>query len=320
MTLVKICGITNLEDALLSVKFGADMLGFNFYDKSPRYVTAETAKQIIDQLPQNIFKVGVFVNETAERIAEVDELLGLNGIQLHGEESPEFVTKLKTMTASEVIKALRVSPDFRPEDIQKYDADAILLDAYSEKGRGGTGETFSWDIASELGKTVPTLYLAGGLSPDNIADALLRVKPFAVDVCSGVESQAGLKDKVKLINFIEIVRFSPKLKDGPLDLLAMLRVFRSRPKLYFPSKSITQLCSFVCGYFSGVAEASSKKEDYRDFFHRFARWLDLDHGSFDVSIFAFSSYTLKRTDDDEEEAFDLFFALLEEFKLDQGIK
>ena len=320
MTLVKICGITNLEDALLSVKFGADMLGFNFYKKSPRYVSAETAKGIIDQLPQDTFKVGVFVNETAERIVEVDKLAGLNAIQLHGEESAEFVAKLKAMTASEVIKAFRVSPDFGPEDVQKCPADAILLDTYSTKERGGTGETFNWDLASELVKRVSHVYLAGGLNPDNIANALLRVKPFAVDVCSGVESRAGIKDKIKLINFIEIVRFSPKMEGGPLDLFTILRIFRSRPKLYFPSKSITQLCSFICGYFSGLEEARSKKKDYHDFFQGFARWLHLEYGSFDVSIFAFARYSLKRTNDDEESAFDLFFALLEEFRLDKGTK
>src|SRR5213075_1317347 len=142
MTKVKICGITNLEDALLSIKFGADALGFNFYEKSPRYIRPEKAREITDQLPHNIFKVGVFVNKNLNEITLIAKAEGLNAIQLHGEESPEFAAELKTKSGLEIIKAFRVSSDFKPGDILKYKVDAILLDAYSPNEHGGTGETF----------------------------------------------------------------------------------------------------------------------------------------------------------------------------------
>ena len=142
MTKVKICGITNLEDALLSAKFGADALGFNFYEKSPRYITPENAREIIEQLPESILKVGVFVNESLEKIVEIAAIAKLDAIQLHGEETPEFARELKSKTNLEIIKAFRVSPEFKPEDVLQYEVDAILLDAYNPQRTRRNGRNF----------------------------------------------------------------------------------------------------------------------------------------------------------------------------------
>ena len=141
MTKVKICGITNLEDALLSIRFGADALGFNFYEQSPRFILPEAARTIIDELPESILKVGVFVNDELEKIAYIAKTANLDAIQLHGEESPAFAMELKLKTGLEIIKAFRISEDFKPEDVLRYDVDAILLDAYSPNEHGGTGDT-----------------------------------------------------------------------------------------------------------------------------------------------------------------------------------
>ncbi len=203
MTRVKICGITNLEDALLSAKFGADALGFNFYKKSPRYIASEKARAIIEQLPPEILKVGVFVNEDLEKVVEIAKTAKLDALQLHGEETPAFALELKAKTNLEIIKAFRVSSAFKPEDVLEYDTDAILLDAYSAKEHGGTGETFDWEIAKRVREIFPKMYLAGGLSSHNIADAILQVQPFAVDTCSGIEKIKGKKDGVKVKKFFE---------------------------------------------------------------------------------------------------------------------
>lgn len=208
MTKVKICGITNLEDGLLSAKFGADALGFNFYEKSLRYISPENAREIIEQLPQEVLKVGVFVNETLEKIIEIAETAKLDALQLHGEETPEFICELKEKTDLEIIKAFRVSPEFKPEDVLEYKADAILLDAYSRHEHGGTGETFDWEIAKKVREIFPKMYLAGGLSPENIANAVFEVTPFAVDACSLLEFEKGIKDSKKVKEFISAVKKS----------------------------------------------------------------------------------------------------------------
>ncbi len=202
MTKVKICGITNLNDALLSAKFGADALGFNFYKKSPRFISPEKAREIIERLPPEILKVGVFVNESLDKICETAETVKLDAIQLHGEETPEFSRELKAKTNLEIIKALRVSENFRAEDVLQYEVDAVLLDAYSTKEHGGTGETFDWEMAKKVQEIVSKLYLAGGLSAENVAEAVTKVKPFAVDACSLLEREKGLKDSAKVRDFI----------------------------------------------------------------------------------------------------------------------
>ncbi|MEJ7862839.1 MAG: phosphoribosylanthranilate isomerase [Pyrinomonadaceae bacterium] len=207
-TKVKICGITNLEDALLSVKFGADALGFNFYEPSPRYILPEAAREIIEQLPPNVLKVGVFVNESLEKIIETAAIAKLEALQLHGEETPEFASHLKAETNLEIIKAFRVSPDFKPEDVLKYDVEAILLDAHSPKEHGGTGEIFDWEVARKVRAIFPNMYLAGGLSVKNIEDAISIINPFAVDACSCLEKVKGRKDFDKVRLFVQMTRQS----------------------------------------------------------------------------------------------------------------
>ncbi|MDQ3750399.1 MAG: phosphoribosylanthranilate isomerase [Acidobacteriota bacterium] len=207
MTKVKICGITNLEDALLSAKFGADALGFNFYEKSPRYIAPEKAREIIKELPAHVLKVGVFVNESLNEIIEIAANAKLDAIQLHGEETPEFARELKAKTNLEIIKAIRVSSEFKPENVLQYKVDAILLDAFSQHERGGTGETFDWEIAKKVREIFPKMYLAGGLSIGNIAEAISTVKPFAIDACSSIEIKKGFKDKQKTQSFLSKAKF-----------------------------------------------------------------------------------------------------------------
>jgi phosphoribosylanthranilate isomerase len=216
MTKVKICGITNLEDALLSAKFGADALGFNFYEKSPRYISPEKAYGIIEQLPPEILKVGVFVNESLDKIIEIAETANLSAIQLHGDECAEFVRELKTKTNLEIIKAFRVTEDFKPEDVLKYETDSVLLDAFSKKDYGGTGEVFDWEIAKKVQEIFPKIYLAGGLSAENVVQAIKDVLPFAVDACSCLESSKGRKDLEKVEFFIRSVK-KPNLFDDGLN-------------------------------------------------------------------------------------------------------
>lgn len=206
MTKVKICGITNLEDALFSAKFGADALGFNFYEKSPRCILPKKAREIIENLPQEILKVGVFVNENLENVAEIAEIAKLDAAQLHGEETSAYAKELKAKTNLKIIKAFRVSPEFKPEDALQYDVEAILLDACSPKNYGGTGETFNWEIAKRVRKIFPRMYLAGGLSAENVRAAIEKVKPAGVDACSLLEKEKGLKDLQKVRDFVFAVK------------------------------------------------------------------------------------------------------------------
>lgn len=202
MTKVKVCGITNLADARLSVDLGADMLGFNFYPKSPRYISPSSVRDITAGLGSNGLIVGVFVNESIERIVEIAELANLDAIQLHGDESTQFVDDLRKETDCEIVKALRVSADFEWEDALDYNSHAILLDAYSPSGRGGTGETFDWDIAKLVWTFVGELWLAGGLTAENVRAAIADVRPYAVDACSSLETEPGVKDAEKVRRFI----------------------------------------------------------------------------------------------------------------------
>ncbi len=208
MTKVKICGITNLEDALLSAKFGADALGFNFYKKSARYIEPFAAKEITGKLSSRILKVGVFVNEDLEKITEIANIANLDAIQLHGEETPEFAKKLKKNPGFEVIKAFRIGEGFEPENILRYEVDAILLDTYSPNGRGGTGETFDWEIAKRVREMFPKMYLAGGLSDGNVRRAINEINPAFIDVCSRVERKKGVKSANKLEKFFSAVGLS----------------------------------------------------------------------------------------------------------------
>jgi phosphoribosylanthranilate isomerase len=202
MVKVKICGITNLEDARLALELGADMLGFNFYEKSARYISPENARRLIEDIPNDTENVGVFVNMEEYRVGEFVDLLGLRTVQLHGDESADFVSNLRCCTNAKVIKALRVGSDFSVESIQESRSDSVLLDAYARGQYGGTGESFEWSIAADAAGLVPELILAGGLTPENVTEAVQTVRPFAVDVASGVESAPGKKDPAKLEAFI----------------------------------------------------------------------------------------------------------------------
>jgi phosphoribosylanthranilate isomerase len=314
MTKVKICGITNLEDAQLSAKFGADALGFNFYPQSPRYISPDKAREIIEQIPKEVLKVGVFVNENLEKISEIASIAKLDAIQLHGEETPEFVREVKSKTNLEIIKAFRVSPEFQPEDVLRYEVDAVLLDAYSAKEHGGTGETFDWETAKRVQEMFPRMYLAGGLSTDNTATALRRVKPFAVDSCSCLESAKGKKDKVKTINFLSNVKYLNQKLFLYDDVLDHLRGFRAGEFSYL-RKSIREIIIFIFGFFCALDE-TDYKENIK-FFEAFEKHLTIKRTKFVDGFFSYESYFLEKCDHDEEKAFDLFFALLEEFKLEQ---
>lgn len=203
MPQVKICGITNADDALAAVEAGARLLGFNFYPKSPRYVSPTNARRIIEQLPERIKGVGVFVNEDAEAVARIAWEAGVTSVQLHGDETREFCDSLRGLS---IIKALRVGEDFRVEDAAKFETEAVLLDAYIKDLRGGTGHTFDWSIARRTREVVRRLILAGGLTPENVAAAVESVRPYAVDVCSGVETAPGRKSFQLMHRFVEAVR------------------------------------------------------------------------------------------------------------------
>lgn len=314
MTKVKICGITNPEDALLSAKFGADALGFNFYEKSPRYISPGKAREIIDELPPEILKVGVFVNESLDKILEIAETAKLDAIQLHGDESAEFVRELKRKTNLEIIKAFRVSEDFRAEDVLKYDADAILLDAFSAKEYGGTGETFNWEIAGKVREIFPKMYLAGGLSAENVLEAVEKVKPFAVDSCSALENEKGKKDKLKTIRFIEYSKKKNFLIIRNIyDLLFHIEIM---PESYIGEKSLSALAAYLTGFQTAliIGEGNFKtKKFFQDEFYDFV--------ADKLQNKRFGKHWLKglleKCENDEEKAFVFFFRLLEEFKLEK---
>jgi indole-3-glycerol phosphate synthase/phosphoribosylanthranilate isomerase/anthranilate synthase/indole-3-glycerol phosphate synthase/phosphoribosylanthranilate isomerase len=209
---VKICGITNLEDARMSVDAGADMLGFNFYRRSPRYIEPENARRIIEGLPVKVQSVGVFVNEeNPKRVAEIADMADIDVIQLHGDESPAYCQALKERR---VIKALRVDHDFSPTQVADYQTEAILLDTFSAAARGGTGESFDWTIAKQARQLVSRLFLAGGLTPSNVANAIATVAPYAVDACSSLEGSPGKKDERRVREFIAAARSAEKNQEA----------------------------------------------------------------------------------------------------------
>lgn len=205
MTFIKICGITNVDDALAAVAAGADALGFNFYKPSPRYVTPQTAREIIAKLPLSVLTVGVFVNEElTESVRSIANEAGITALQLHGDESPSYCRELSKDRY--VIKTLAVSNDFEIETVQGYAVEAIMLDTKHNTLRGGTGRVFDWSIASEVNEVVPKLFLAGGLSQENIADAIKIVRPYAIDACSALEDEPGRKNHERMRAFVETAR------------------------------------------------------------------------------------------------------------------
>lgn len=193
VTKVKICGITNHDDAVAAIDMGADLLGFNFYPESPRYLVPEKAADIIDKLPAFIDIVGVFVNYSMEQIHDTNALCQLDWVQLHGDETPEFC-RLFLSHDVKTMKAIRVKGRSDIEMADSFFTDAILLDAFDPKRYGGTGVTFDWNIVGHMNKRV---FLAGGIHPDNAA-AAIKLGVYGIDVCSGIEARPGKKDHKKM--------------------------------------------------------------------------------------------------------------------------
>jgi phosphoribosylanthranilate isomerase len=201
---IKICGITSKEDAFKAIKLGADALGFVFYKKSPRYVSPSRARNIIQILPPFVSTVGVFVDEKLGAMTEISRFCGLTTLQLHGEEDHHYCHRLKRYNVR-IVKAFRVNDafDFRP--VEKFDVDAILFDTYQENLFGGTGKTFNWEMLKRADIKGPII-VSGGLNPDNVGEAIRLLKPYAVDVSSGVESAPGVKDPILMERFINAAR------------------------------------------------------------------------------------------------------------------
>jgi phosphoribosylanthranilate isomerase len=202
VTRVKICGITEIEDARDAVLLGADAIGLNFYKNSPRYIDPTRAAKIIETLPPFVTIVGVFVNHAdPQNLEDFASSLGLHAVQLHGNETPDYCSMIQRV---KVIKSLRVDANFRVDTLRTFGARTFLLDACSPDQFGGTGKSFNWDLvfgANAFGSII----IAGGLNPDNVAQAVSTLHPFAVDVASGVESSPGKKDYEKMRRFIEAV-------------------------------------------------------------------------------------------------------------------
>ena len=212
MTQIKICGITNEEDALYSAECGAAALGFIFYPPSPRYIKPEDARKIVSVLPDELVKVGVFVNEKVAEIKRVMEYCGLDMIQLHGDESPEFC---REFPASQIIKAVEFKNDDDLNRTLNYDVAALLVDSRYAGLYGGTGKKANWDLACRIKNKKP-LILSGGLNEGNIAEALQTVAPAALDINSGVESEPGKKDHAKLARIFDIIRSSDTAPDNAI--------------------------------------------------------------------------------------------------------
>jgi phosphoribosylanthranilate isomerase len=201
-TIVKICGITSVEDGLAAAGAGADAIGLMFYEQSPRHITLETAAGISRQLPPFVTRVGVFVNADEEFVVRAITECGLNILQFHGDESPEFCRQFPVMS----LKAFRIRDRDSLEQLKAYETDAWLLDAYVKDARGGTGASFNWDLAIDAQKLGRPIFLAGGLTPENVGEAIRRVHPYGVDVSSGVESSPGKKDHAKVRAFVKAAK------------------------------------------------------------------------------------------------------------------
>ncbi|MBM4160179.1 MAG: phosphoribosylanthranilate isomerase [Ignavibacteria bacterium] len=194
---VKICGITSLEDALHAVRCRADAIGFVFHDESPRFISHPRAAEISLRMPEHVSKIGVFVNASAKFIHDIVNHVKLSAVQLHGSEGPDDLVSYEIS----VIKAFQISDDFDVEVMRNYIVDAFVLDAHKEGKHAGTGKMFDWNIAikaKEYGKII----LSGGLTPDNVEEAVRFVRPYGVNVSSGVESSPGKKDPAKVREFI----------------------------------------------------------------------------------------------------------------------
>ena len=204
MVKVKICGITNWTDARRAVEAGADFLGFNFHRQSSRYIAPAAARRIVRRLPAGVASVGVFVNEREPEMLAIARQVGLDYVQLHGDETAEAVARMRR--SLRVIKAIRVRDSFRVSQLGNFKrASSILLDGFDSHLRGGTGKSFNWKLAKSAGRK-RQIFLAGGLTPENVAEAVSAARPFAIDVCSGVELRPGKKDAARMRAFVAAVR------------------------------------------------------------------------------------------------------------------
>lgn len=203
---VKICGLTNARDALEAVEAGADALGFMFCDTSQRYVTIETAAQVIRELPPFVARVGIFVDPSKDYVLRTIEESGIDTLQFHGRETPEFCRQFKMKS----IKAFRIQDESSLAALPAFDREAWLLDSFVSGQQGGTGRAFPWELAVAARRLGSRIILAGGLNPTNVAHAVEQVRPFGVDVSSGVESAPGRKDAAKVREFIRAAKsFTP---------------------------------------------------------------------------------------------------------------
>lgn len=205
MTKIKFCGITRLDDAELAVGAGAWAIGLIFWPRSPRRCELDAAAEIAAAVKRRAEVVGVFVNATLDHVAQTADRVGLTMIQLHGEEGPAYCSEAARRTGCKVIKAARVRSGADVQALAPFHTDYHLLDSYTAGVPGGTGETFSWEIARSHRGRIPMI-LSGGLNPDNVADAIAAVRPYAVDVASGIELRPGRKDPEKLAAFAAAVR------------------------------------------------------------------------------------------------------------------
>jgi phosphoribosylanthranilate isomerase len=203
---IKICGITNVKDARACAELGANMIGFNFYSQSPRYIEPKVARRIIEAIPPGVCAVGVFVDASAEEIRNIGDAAGVRCVQLHGRTSPDTCSKLAR--EFRVIRAFSTDPQFRPKEVSLFGDCDVLVDAHHHSLRGGTGLTCDWRAARTTRSFARFLILSGGLTEQNVDQAIATVLPHAVDVCSGVESAPGVKDHRALRNFIRAVRMA----------------------------------------------------------------------------------------------------------------
>ena len=201
---IKICGVTNVKDARACAELGASMIGFNFYPKSPRYIEPKIARRIIEAIPSGVSPVGVFVDASAEEIRNIADVAGVRCVQLHGGTSPDICRELAR--EFRVIRAFSTDPQFRPEEVSLFDNCDVLVDAHHPKLRGGTGLTCDWLAARTTRSLARFLILSGGLTEENVGQAIATVAPHAVDVCSGVESAPGVKNHKAVEDFITAVR------------------------------------------------------------------------------------------------------------------